>query len=136
MDSNGNAVIVWEQQNGPSIQIYMSEYRNDVWTHPSNLTTDAISISGQTAFNPFLAMDNNGNAIIVWNQDDGSAPQIYKSVYRNSLWTHPSNLATDALSVSGQESLFPRVAMSNTGSAVSVWQRDVANGSIYMSELR
>ncbi|MCX7000029.1 MAG: hypothetical protein NT106_07020, partial [Candidatus Sumerlaeota bacterium] len=81
MDNNGNAIITCYQSDGSKTQIFKSEYRGGVWTHPSSLS-DNISPDGQGAYLPQVAMDNNGNAIITWEQSDGSKYQIFKSEYR------------------------------------------------------
>lgn len=63
------------------------------WKHPSDLS-DNISPDEQDAWFDFqVAMDNNGNALIVWRQSDGNNWQIFKSEYRDGEWTHPEDLA-------------------------------------------
>ncbi len=143
MDINGNAIIVWEQSDGANPQIYMSEYRSGSWTHPTSLTTDTISVAAQQAYSPQVSMDNNGNAIIVWGQSDGKNWQIYMSEYRNGSWTHPRDLATDAISVAGQNAYSPQVAMDNHGNAIITWNQFTLHppsgqlvSQIYMSEYR
>jgi len=142
MDSNGNAIIVWCQSDGVNLQIFKSEYRSGVWHHPVSLS-DNISIDGWDAQTPRVAMDNNGNAIIVWEQPDGGHPggaafsQIYKSEYRNGAWTHPASLS-DHISPGGTPAGKPQVAMDNNGSAIIVWyQYDSDNNfQIFKSEYR
>jgi hypothetical protein len=138
MDNNGNAIIVWEQSDGTNLKIFKSEYRNGAWTHPSSLS-DNISPDGQDAFNPQVTMDDNGNAIIAWSQSDGTNWQIFKSEYRNGVWTNPSSL-TDNISPDGQD-VYPyqvaSMAMDNKGSAIIVWQQfDGINWQIFKSEYR
>jgi len=133
MDNNGNAVIVWRQSDGFYNQIFMSEYRNGSWDHPSSLT-DNISPDGQSAGQPQVAMDNNGNTIIVWVQSDGSHNQIFISEYRSGSWTHPSSL-NDNISSDGQHAGNPEVAMNNNSNAIIVWrQSDGFNNQIFISE--
>jgi hypothetical protein len=137
MDNNGNAIIVWKQYNGINYKIFKSEYRNGVWHNPTSLS-DYINPDGTSpAFDPQVAMDNNGNAVIVWSQSDGSNYQIFKSEYRNGVWTNPSSLA-DNISPQGQDSFNPQVAMDNNGNAIIVWyQRDESNiYQIFKSEYR
>jgi hypothetical protein len=134
MDNNGNAIITWEQSDGSNIQIFKSEYRGGVWTHPSSLL-DNISPNGQNAYAPQVAMDNSGNAIIVWRQSDGSKYQIFKSEYRGGVWTHPS--FSDHISPDGQNAYNPQVAMDNNGNAIITWyQSDGSNFQIFKSEYR
>ncbi len=136
MDSNGNAVIVWQQSDGSNNQIFKSEYRNGAWTNPASLT-DNISPDGQDAYYPQVAMDNTGNAVIVWRQYDGSNWQIFKSEYRNGKWTNPKSLIYN-ISQDGQDAESPQVAMDNTGNAVIVWRQSDGNGNhqIFKSEYR
>jgi len=135
MDNNGNAIITWEQSDGLNPQIFKSEYRGGVWTHPSSLT-DNISQDGQDADYPQVAMDNNGNAIIIWQQSDGSNWQIFKSAYGGGIWTHPSSLS-DNISPDGQDAYSPQVAMDNNGNVIITWyQFDGSNNQIFKSEYR
>jgi len=135
LDDDGNATVVWMQSDGSNRQIFMSEYRNGTWTHPSSLT-DNISPDGQDASAPQVAMDSNGNIVVVWSQSDGSNSQIFMSEYRNGTWTHPSSL-TNNISPDGRNAYEPQVAMDNNDSIVIVWnQSDGSNWQIFMSEYR
>jgi hypothetical protein len=86
MDDNGNAVITWRQfddSNNNNHHIFKSEYRNGKWANPT-LFTDHINPDGREAWNPQVAVDDNGNTVIVWYQEDssGNNVQIFKSEYR------------------------------------------------------
>ncbi|MCD6497139.1 MAG: hypothetical protein J7M25_02410 [Deltaproteobacteria bacterium] len=129
MDDNGNAIIVWQQSDGSSLQIFKAEYRNGQWTIPADLT-DNIGPDGQDAVGPEVAMDDNGNAIIVWEQSDGSNIQIFKSEYRGGQWTLPADL-TDNISPDGQDAVGPEVAMDDNGNAIIVWFQQPDGGGSY-----
>ncbi len=135
MDSIGNAILVWQQSDGSQNQIFKSEYRGGVWTHPSGLS-DNISPDGQHAGIPQVAMDNNGNAVIAWQQSDGSQTQIFKSEYRGGVWAHPGGLS-DNISPDGQNAVEPQVTMDNNGNAIIVWnQFDGTSQQLFKSEYR
>lgn len=135
MDNNGNAIIAWEQNDGAKSQIFKSEYRGGAWTHPADLNAH-ISPDGQDAEIPQVAMDDNGNAIIVWLQNDGAVRQIFKSEYRSGAWDHPADLS-DNISPDGQAAVYPQVGMDAAGNAIIAWQQsDGANGQIFKSEYR
>ena len=143
IDNNGNAIVVWEQFDGTTAQIFKSEYRGGSWTHPASLS-DKISVGGTFAYAPQVAMDDNGNAIIVWQQYVGINQQIFKSEYRfdgNSWnWTHPTSLA-DNINVAGEgdqeHAVVPQVAMDNNGNAIIIWQQwDGGYAKIFKSEYR
>ena len=136
MDNNGNAIIAWERfVGGTYYQIFKSEYRNGAWTYPAS-TSDHISPNGEDAHYPHVAMDNNGNAIIVWWQRDGTDYHVFKSEYRNVVWVHPVNLA-DNIGPGGNISWSsPRVAMDDNGNAIIVWYQDANGSQIFKSEYR
>ncbi len=137
MDDSGNTLIVWQSSDSNyHSRLYLSEYRGGTWSHPSDLDADAFNPPGQvcpgiTCPIPVnIAMDNNGNAIIVWDQRtttyadyyDGA---IYRSEYRNGSWTHPANV-NDTVN-SGEMTdwaRYPEVAMDNNGNALIVWAQN------------
>jgi len=135
MDDNGNAIITWYQFDGRYSQIFKSEYRDGAWTHPSGLN-DSISPDGDDAYYPQVAMDDNGNALITWEQNDGSYSQIFKSEYCNGVWTHPSGL-NDNISPDEDDAYYPQVAMDDNGNAIITWeQNDSSKSQIFKSEYR
>ncbi len=137
MDSNGNAIITWHQFDGAYDRIYMSEYRNGVWNDASSLA-DQITAAGQYASNPHVALADNGNSIITWTQWDGTNDRIYKSEYRNGIWSHPTS-TSDHINVTGPSVEFPLVVMSNNGDAIIIWIQYDSSGTnyqVYKSECR
>ena len=130
MDNKGNAVIVWVQLNDGDTNryIYKKEYRNGLWL-PSTAISSASSDIGQ----PQVAMDDNDNAIIVWQQTDGSHRQIFKAEYRGGLWSLPTTIST-----AGTDFSIPQVAMDNSGNAVIVWQTEAIgyDTKVFKSEYR
>jgi hypothetical protein len=134
MDNNDNAIIVWRQYDGSHDQIFKSEYRNGSWSHPTDLSDNISPDVNAIALK--VAMDDNGNAIIVWNQGDGSHNQIFKSEYRNESWIHPTGLS-DNISLDGYSAEGVQVAMDNNDNARIVWQQYVSGKYyIFMSEFR
>ncbi|HEX5052698.1 MAG TPA: hypothetical protein VFZ65_13055 [Planctomycetota bacterium] len=124
--ANGDKIVVWQQSDGVHEQIFKAEYRNRTWLVPASLA-DNISPDGQDAVGPTVAMDPNGDAVIAWQQSDGTSGQIFKSEYRGGSWSHPASLA-DNVSPDGTWASNPRVAMGQQGQTVIVWrQNDSSN---------
>lgn len=133
INDSGDAIIVWQQSDGSSFQIFKSEYRSGSWTHPSGLT-DNISPNGSPASVPQVSLNTTGDAVIVWQQSDGSNNQVFKSEYRSGSWTHPSGL-TDNISPDGQDAQFPQISVNNSGNALIVWQQsNGTNQTFFKSE--
>ena len=134
-DNNGNIIIVWAQFDGTFSQIYKSEFRNGVWTHPTNVD-DNISPNTNGVIDPRVAMDDHGNAIIVWTQSDGSYTRVFKSEYRNGAWTHPAN-QQDHIGLGVENANEARVAMDNNGNAIITWSQSDGNlPQVFKSEYR
>lgn len=140
MNGSGDTVIVWQQRDSANaLQIFMSEYRNGVWTHPVDINDSISPSGGQGAYEPAVAMDRDGNTVIAWSQNDGGPDggdsRIYKSEYRNGTWTHPASL-NDYFSP-GASVAEPEVAMDDIGNAIIVWTSwNSSDNRIYMSEYR
>ena len=134
MNDDGESLIVWRQFDGSTFQIFRSEYRDGSWSDPTSLT-DNISPDGEDAVfssAPDVAIDNAGNAIVVWVQFDGTTDQVFRSEYRDGAWTDPADLS-DSISNSGGVVRNPKVAMGGNGDAIIVWEQ---LGGVYRTEYR
>lgn len=137
LDDSGDAIIIWSHYNGTEDNYYKGEYRNGVWSFPTDLD-DYFNPTGTGVSEADLAMDNNGNAIIAWEQYDGTVGRIYKSEYRNGSWTHPANLM-DAISPADTDvDLGPVLDMNDNNEIVVAWLQDnlASELAVYFSEYR
>jgi len=120
VDGFGNTIVVWAQyDNGNVKRIYKGEYCNGEWVTPVDLN-DYISPVGLDAREPKVAMDDNGNAVIVWKQKYGGFWYLYRSEYRNGIWKHPVNL-NDYIGLKNLNAENHELAMSNNGEAIIAW---------------
>ena len=91
-----------------------------------------ISGAGYDASAPQVAMDNKGNAVVAWYQNDGANSRVYKSEYHNGTWS-----SATAFSIAGKDAYSPRIAVDNNGNAIIVWfQIDGSSTRIFKSEYR
>lgn len=134
MADNGDTVIAWMQWNGAHWQAYVSECRGGYWTHPLDLT-GSISPDGQNIDDLGVAMNGDGNVIIVWNQSSGVQKQVFMSECQGGIWSHPADL-NDSISPGGGETDDPAVVMNASGDAVIAWEQEVGTWKIYKSEYR
>lgn len=146
MDNNGNSLICWKQwpSGGSANQVFMSEYRSGSWD-PQSDGTDFISLGAslEVKSEPDAAMDDNGNAIVVWSQESidniASSEDLFKSEYRGGSWTHPDD-PNDGFNPGMNSPIYgkPDAVMDNNGEAVIVWcQTHPTNReAIYFSEYR
>jgi hypothetical protein len=130
MNAAGNAVLVWAQvTSGSETHVFGREYRNGSWSSIGRVDAG----DGYSSDNPQVAIDDSGNAVIVWAQDSASGHQVYMSEFRGSSWS-----ATAQISPGVQDAFMPRAAMDSNGSTVIVWygNSDATNRHVYKSEYR
>jgi hypothetical protein len=130
-NGNGDGIITWQQSDGIDQRIHYAEYRDGGdWTAAS-----PISPGGTDAYNSQVAINDNGDAIIMWEQDDDTGySQIWLSEWRNGIdWSTPFTI-----SPSGADVHEPQLAMNNNGDAIITWHQfdDTGDGRIYMAEYR
>ncbi|MCF6323579.1 MAG: hypothetical protein L3J89_04520 [Gammaproteobacteria bacterium] len=143
MDDRGNAIIAWTQDSGVGIdvdkpQLYVSEYRGGIWSHPGSRSADTFSQTGRPVrFTPAVAMGRNpatgsDDAVVVWRQHSGGASGaflIHRREYRGGAWSavpDPQFSSGDAITPFQSDNLSsPRVAMDNNGNAIIVWEQAV-----------
>jgi hypothetical protein len=130
VDANGNATAVWGRFNGTNWIIQSS-------TKPFNGTWQAIpddlSVPGQTAWNPQIAVDANGNATAVWWRFNGTNDIIQSSAkpFGGSWQGTPDNLSTP-----GQSADFPQIAVDADGNATAVWRKSNGTNVITQSSTK
>lgn len=116
VDTNGNAIAVWSQNDG---------FRHNIWANrftPDNGwgTAEIIEADNGNAVNPRVAVDGYGNAISTWQQFDGTNYNIWINRYSiNSGWSTPQLIENDNTA----SMLYPEIAVDANGDAVVVWQQ-------------
>ncbi|HEY6836643.1 MAG TPA: PASTA domain-containing protein [Gaiellaceae bacterium] len=119
----GDAVAVWYQSVGSSYSVIEAAVRpaGGRWAGPEEL-----SGGGVNATVPQVALDQNGNALAVWERL-GPTPVVQASIRAGGAWSAPQNLSSP-----GQDAEFPQVAFGPNGNAAAVWQS--FNGSNFVAQ--
>ena len=126
MDANGNAIVVWQQIEGARTDIWASRYLSGVgWISAEQVEEDDTGSAQQ----PLVAMDANGNALVVWRQYDGSRWEVRAR-------RHVAGSGWQAMQSIGPRDLdsmsYIDLAMDPNGNAVVVWvQLDGISTSIW-----
>ncbi len=115
VDDSGNAVAVWSQVDGGVYSIYANRYVSGTgWGTAQLIETDD---SGDARY-PQVAMDDNGNAVVVWQQSDGTRYNIWSNRYvQGTGWGTAQLIETD----NAGDAYVPQVAVDGSGNAVAVW---------------
>lgn len=114
----GQAIAVWIQGAVAFADgdVLASRYEPGVgWSSPALLETGS-----QRAQTPQVAMDEAGNAVVVWVQDDGVANSIWANYYAaGSGWGTAERIE---IRDSG-DATAPSVAMDSSGRAIAIWSQ-------------
>ena len=77
-DSAGKAIAVWMQHDGTRDNIWANRYVPGTgWG-----TAGAIETGSGNARNPAVALSGAGDAVVVWEQTDGTRYNIWAASYR------------------------------------------------------
>jgi len=133
--ANGDAALAYRGYDGTgNWNAYLSERRSGIWTHPQ--PSERLSLGGQPAYDPDVAMGDDGDTVVVWYQYDGAAYRTFLSERRDGVWTHPASTASFIGPSVGSASA-PRVAMTGSGDALVCWRlQDGQTARLFFSQLR
>ena len=113
-DASGDAFAVWDQPDGSRNCVFADRYiRGFGWTGAVLID----SASAYSCYNPRVAMDGSGNAIVVWQQYDTSVNSIWANIYTvGEGWGQP-----EAIEAQSQDAGLPMVVIDGDGNATVLW---------------
>jgi hypothetical protein len=118
VNSSGFAMAVWQQYSGTQINLWANTYEPGFGWNISELIE--FDDSGNVS-EPRIVMDENGNAIVVWKQPDGSRVNIWANTYRYGVgWGSAEKIDSN---ISGKAVCCPQIAMDSNGNAVVIWEQ-------------
>ncbi|MGA1820950.1 MAG: hypothetical protein ACMUIG_00325, partial [Thermoplasmatota archaeon] len=118
VDTAGNAVAVWEQNDGTRYNIWSNRYTSGVgWGTAGLIETDNTG----DALEPQVAVDTYGNAVAIWHQSDGKRHNIWSNRYtKDTGWGKPELVETANTGFADN----PQVAIDKDGNVVAVWYQN------------
>jgi len=121
LEANGNGIGVWHQYNGTigfRYNIWANRFvAGTGWGNATLLETDDTG----DAFNPQIGVDANGNAVVVWEQYDGSWSSIRANRFvPGTGWGTPTWIETDDLG----EANHPQIDVDPNGNGIAVWEQE------------
>jgi hypothetical protein len=116
IDANGNATAVWQQHDGTRFNIMSNRQPSGGdWGSPV-----AIDKEDDAASDPHIAMNDAGDAIVLWVQQIGATYNVAANRY-----TSTSGWATAVvLDTQDGNAIEPRIAMNASGVAHAAWMQN------------
>lgn len=117
IDRKGNAMAAWHRSDGGNYSILTSRLpAGGSWSAPELIEFDDTG----NAFWPRVALDGEGNAIVTWNQSDGTRYNIWANRYTAARgWEKPQLIEDN----NGGSAYYTRTAFDSKGNAISVWEQ-------------
>jgi hypothetical protein len=127
IDPSGNIVVVWEEDIGLGYNIFARYYKaGDDWSNWSEVTI--LDESDGQRYDPKVAMDASGNAIVVWmrfqdEDENGITYKIWSNRYNSTIgqWEGEELISKENEVSDISESISPNIAMDQSGNAIVVW---------------
>jgi hypothetical protein len=120
MDSNGNAIAVWHQNDGTRNNICLNQY-----SAVSTSWGTAQQLGTATGIFPRISMNSTGTAMVVWLQGYNGNDRIFASRYvPGTGWSTPQMIEPEYT----ENSTWYDVAINANGNAVAVWERCLDGG--------
>lgn len=121
-DGRGNAVAVWQRNDGTSIVVQAAERpAGGGWGAPVDIS--GVSVSGGDSRSPQIVIDPSGTALAVWVQRNPlTGGYQLQSAERPAGGTWQGPIAASA--VDEASSVAPRMVIDARGSALAVWLRN------------
>jgi hypothetical protein len=132
VDTDGNVIVVWESGN-----IYaqkMDENGNRLWEVDAQVNYDSM-ISSNDQGDPGVAIDQNGNAVVVWRETRGGDLDIYAQKLDRGgkrLWTSDVRVNSE---LENRYQSSPVVVTDESGNAIVAWSDDRGGEDIYAQKL-
>ena len=130
-DAAGNALLLWAQNSNSRTTLWARRYSvdNGQWSVAHPLSSDAAG----SAHLPDLALDGAGNAMAVWQQDDGRVSHfdgwLAHYTAAGDTWSAPRRF-TDG----GNSAFGVRVALTVEGTGLLAWQQLRGDGMAAASQ--
>ena len=116
VDDDGDAVFTWARSDGTDQRIE-ARARS---AGGALSTVQTLSDAGQDAGAPQVAIDDDGDAVFVWERVDNSGNKRIQARKRSAAGVLG---VVQTLSNGGQDAQFAQVAIDDDGEAAATWQR-------------
>lgn len=124
INSNGDGIAVWFVGNywgNGGFQVFKNEYIDGSWQGIESVSNEGISVLGEDTMGPYVALSDNGDAVIIWGQAHNNADILFMSEKRDGVWTSHTGLAEAYTQAYSTFDFQPKVVMGADGETVITW---------------
>jgi len=123
-EGSGNVALAVLNQDD-EFHIQASQLSEPAWG-----VAERIADNAKVATWPQIALDNNGNAFVVWVQKAGASTNIWANRFNGAGWG-----TAEQIEANNGDVFWPQIAFDNSGNALVIWaQKDGGYMSIWASQ--
>ncbi|MBZ2169065.1 Ig-like domain-containing protein [Marinobacter sp. F4216] len=120
VDESGNAIAVWTQKDGTQFSMYSNRFSAETGWGGATLIESLETGASNPIYNPQLAMDGSGNALVVWVHNNGTSTDLWFNRFDvNTGWQGEALLETHEPAAES-----PVLTMNNSGTAMVIWAKE------------
>jgi hypothetical protein len=123
IDAEGNALAVWSQFDGATNNIWANRFTaaSNTWGVAVLIETDDAGHAGGQQ----IVIGGDGNALVVWSQDDGATTNLWTNRFTAGSNTWGS---AELIEINANQAFNPQIAVDANGNAVAVWVQSAGTG--------
>jgi hypothetical protein len=129
MDADGDYVVVWQSNHGATDDIYAQRYNAAGTAQGGEVLVNSTTTNNQRA--PSVAMDADGDYVVVWQSNHGATYDVYARRYNAAGVAQGNEFLVNSATTQSQRA--PSVAMDTDGDFVVAWvsYQDGVSNDIY-----
>jgi hypothetical protein len=136
---NDRIYMTWQQATGVTWNIYMKYWTGSAWSSlGGSATLGGVSDSYAISITPDIAVTPSGMPVIVWDEGPEGLPgeardndDIYMRTWNGTAWVDIAGSTDErGLSWASMDTLNPRLALTQIGSPVVVWDDTALTQSV------
>lgn len=112
LDSQGRAIVVWQQKQASRLTVVSAVSTNATWTTPRKISSPAVD-----AVRPELAVDPQGDAVVAWVGPGQRVDVTQTRIDEPCGWTTPTTVWRGDPRVDP----YPRLAINSRGTTLVSW---------------
>ena len=118
INASDQAVVVWHEYSSITSNKYRIRAINATWNGSNFVWDNLTTISTADSDYPDVAINDSGEVVAIWENDDGGIYAKYSSD-AGQTWSDPATGALAAATSGGSET---RIAINASGKAIAVWE--------------
>lgn len=126
MNDDGRSVVVWENNNDGYKNIYGQYYNSDGTLSGNNFQVTDDPSSAENA--PTVAIDGQGNFVVVWIDSTGGNSKLYGKRYNSSCNSLGTKFLIDECDEFSRYDDFPSISMNDQGYFLVCWHKKDQTG--------